>query len=111
MKKNQTAVTHDKLAQRLRDFGAQLARLRLARNMPQHELAERAMMSRNTVSRIERGDPGVAFGQVARYLDILGRADLLSRLQELPDPARAMLEQQERRQRASRPNEDDFYDF
>jgi hypothetical protein len=47
-------------------------------------MGERAFVSRNTVARVERGDPGVSMGIYASVLFVLGMAD---RLGELADPS------------------------
>ncbi len=52
-------------------LGQQLARLRVARKIKQADAALRAGLSRNTVYRLEKGDPGVAIGQVLRYLEAI----------------------------------------
>ena len=46
-------------------------------------LAERALLSRTTLTKIERGDPGVSVGAYATVLFVLGMAD---RLADLADP-------------------------
>lgn len=46
------------------------------------------MISRATLHRIERGDPGVALGNYARVLFVLG---LEQRLRELADPGQDAL--------------------
>ncbi len=38
-------------------------------------LAERAFVGRNTITRVEHGDPGVALGIYATVLFVLGLAD------------------------------------
>ena len=46
-------------------------------------VAERAMVSRTTLARVERGDAGVSIGIYATVLFVLGMAD---RIGELADP-------------------------
>jgi hypothetical protein len=46
-------------------------------------LAERASISRTTLGKIEKGDPGVSMGAYATVLFVLG---LLDRLEELAAP-------------------------
>jgi hypothetical protein len=46
-------------------------------------VAERASVSRTTLSKIERGDEGVSFGAYAKILFVLG---LIQQLVELADP-------------------------
>ena len=40
-------------------------------------MAERAFISRSTLVRVEKGDPGVSMGIYASVLFVLGRADRL----------------------------------
>ena len=100
MKVPQKSALPQSLEQPLLAFGKSLARLRLARRLPQLQVAERAGVSRNTISRIENGDPSVAIGQVVRYLQALDRVDLLARLTDAPDVAVTALEAQQKRRRA-----------
>ncbi len=68
-------------------LGAQLARLRVARKVKQTDAALRAGLSRNTAYRIEKGDPGLALGQVLRYLDAIAPGSTLLELLSQSDPA------------------------
>lgn len=47
-------------------------------------MAERAFISRKTLGRVERGDPGVSLGIYASVLFVLGMVD---RIASLVDPA------------------------
>ena len=113
MKVPQKSALPESLEQPLFAFGKSLARLRVARRLPQAQVAERAGISRNTVSRIENGDPSIAIGQVVRYLQALDRVDLLARLTDAPDVAVMALAAQEKRRRARplTPKELARYDF
>ena len=113
MKVPQKSALPQSLEQPLLAFGKSLARLRVARRLPQVQVAERAGVSRNTISRIENGDPSVAIGQVVRYLQALDRVDLLERLIDAPDVAVTALEAQQKRRRARplTPKELARYDF
>ncbi|MBY0505456.1 MAG: helix-turn-helix domain-containing protein [Bryobacteraceae bacterium] len=68
----------------LRKLGRDLRDARLRRRMPVALVAERASMSRVTLGKIERGDPGVALGNYAKVLFSLG---LLERLAAIAEPA------------------------
>lgn len=68
----------------LRRLGEDIAIARKRRRLTLQQVADRAMTSRKTVTRIERGDPGVAIGIHASVLHALG---LLDRLAALADPA------------------------
>jgi len=46
--------------------------------MTHEDVAAACGFSRQTLSRIERGDPSVAIGQVARYAELLGASKALS---------------------------------
>lgn len=89
MKVNQKSRVDADLAQSLHRIGEALRGYRLVKRLTQEQAAEQAGFSRQTLSRIERGDPSVAFGQVARYADVVGAHRLLS----LPVPRKANPEQ------------------
>lgn len=71
MKRSQQELLSSEQQIQLVTLGRTLAHSRVARKMPQSEVAVRANLSRNTVSRIENGDAGVAIGQILRYLSII----------------------------------------
>ncbi len=56
-------------------MGEQIKLARLRRNLTASLVAERAFISRNTLWRIEKGDPSVAIGHYARVLMALGGMD------------------------------------
>jgi transcriptional regulator with XRE-family HTH domain len=62
----------------LSGFGASLRNSRLARRLTHQEAATACSFSRQTLSRIEQGDPSVAIGQIARYANYLGTDTALS---------------------------------
>jgi transcriptional regulator with XRE-family HTH domain len=80
-------------------LGLQLARLRIARKVKQVDAALRSGLSRNTVYRLEKGDPGVAFGQVLRYLEAIAPGSTLLDLLSEKDPALHALGARERSKR------------
>lgn len=67
----------------LRKLGADIRDARRRRRIPTAVLAERAFISRTTLNRVEKGDPGVSVGIYATVLFVLGLTD---RLAELADP-------------------------
>lgn len=69
----------------LRRLGADLRIARLKRRLPMRVIAERAGISRPTLQRVERGDPGVGAGIYASVLHALG---LLDDLDVVADPLR-----------------------
>ena len=86
------------LAQSVR-LGQLLARLRVARRVKQSDAALRAGLSRNTAYRLERGEPGLAIGQVLRYLEAIAPGSTLVDLLSESDTALAALSARERTQR------------
>ena|SRR5665213_120894 len=64
-------------------LGRDIATARRRRKLPQQLLAERMLVSRQTVQRLEAGDPTVALGVLATALFVLG---LTSRLETLLAP-------------------------
>ncbi|MBI2260692.1 MAG: helix-turn-helix domain-containing protein [Caulobacterales bacterium] len=67
----------------LAKLGHDISVARRRRNLPVAVVAERAFVGRNTITRVERGDPGVALGTYASVLFALGLAD---RLGDIADP-------------------------
>lgn len=113
MKIPQKQVTTPEQLFETKEIGRKLARLRLARGITQQEAATRAGLSRNTAYRLEKGDPGIAVGQIVRYLHaIKPGGNLLDLLQE-NDSALAVLQATEQTQRARPKNlsDDPRYDF
>jgi len=58
-------------------LGQDIATARTRRRIPQRLLAERMMVSLDTLQRLEKGHPGVSLGVVASALWALGLADRL----------------------------------
>ena len=100
MKVTQSALLNSALAAEGKKLGATLARLRIARGMKQDQAALRAGLSRNTAYRLEKGDPGIAMGQVLRYLEAIVPGKTLLELLSETDPALAALSAKEQRHRA-----------
>ncbi len=67
----------------LRKLGHDIKDARRRRRIPMAIAAQRASISKPTLIKVERGDPGVSIGSYATVLFILGMAD---RLAELVDP-------------------------
>lgn len=59
----------------LRKLGNDLRDARRRRRIPVAVAAERASISRMTLSKIEKGDPGVAMGSYSTVLFVMGMAD------------------------------------
>lgn len=66
----------------LQDLGARIERFRLSRNLRQEDLANRAGLSRVTISKLERGNGG-SVDTLARILRALNLGDRLADL--VPD--------------------------
>jgi transcriptional regulator with XRE-family HTH domain len=79
--KANTALPHS-VKRAIRKLGADVAAARRRRKIPHALMAERAFISQSTLTRAERGDPGVSIGIYATILFVLG---LGNRLGELAD--------------------------
>ena len=99
MKINQSAVLSPAQLDECARIGQLLARLRLARKVKQSDAAVRAGLSRNTVYRLEKGDPGLALGQVLRYLAAIAPGSTVLNLLSEKDPALAALDAREKTSR------------
>ena len=99
MKVNQASALAAPLLEQSKRLGELLARLRIARGVKQTDAALRAGLSRNTVYRLEHGDPGLAIGQVLRYLEAIAPGTSLETLYLEKDPALAALAARERKPR------------
>lgn len=71
------------VARTLRKLGQDIRDARRRRRIPVAVMAERASISRMTLSKVEKGDPGVSLGTYATVLFALGMAD---RLADIADP-------------------------
>jgi len=67
----------------LRKLGHDIRDARRRRRIPAEIAAERASISRTTLVKIEKGEPGVAIGSYAIVLFVMGMTD---RLADLADP-------------------------
>jgi len=68
------------VARAMRKLGHDIRDARLRRRIPVAVLAQRASISRMTLSKVEKGHPGVSLGTYATLLFALGMADRLSDL-------------------------------
>ena len=64
----------------LRKLGADIRDARRRRRIPTAVMAERAFISRMTLNKVEKGDPGVSLGICATVLFVLGMTDRLAEL-------------------------------
>src|SRR5882672_633421 len=67
----------------LRKLGRDIRDARRRRRIPVAILAQRASISRTTLNKVEKGDPGVSLGAYATVLFALGMA---GRLADVADP-------------------------
>jgi transcriptional regulator with XRE-family HTH domain len=100
MKVTQSALLNAGQTEEAKKLGSALARLRIARGVKQDQAALRAGVSRNTAYRLEKGDPGIAMGQILRYLEAIVPGKTLLELLAETDPAVSALGAKERRRRA-----------
>lgn len=93
-KKTQTAPIPVRRA--LRKLGQDIRDARRRRRIPVEIMAERASISRVTLNKIEKGDPGVAMGNYARVLFVLGMAERLAEILDVRSDALGLeLEEEE----------------
>jgi len=64
----------------LKKLGADLADARKRRRISTSTMAQRAMISRTTLVKVEKGEPGVSIGVIATVIFILGMTDRLADL-------------------------------
>jgi transcriptional regulator with XRE-family HTH domain len=67
----------------LRKLGRDIREARLRRRIPAATVADRASISRTTLFKLEKGDPGVSIGIFATVLFVLGMDDRLSDLADI----------------------------
>jgi DNA-binding XRE family transcriptional regulator len=78
-----TSKTPVPVTRTLRKLGHDIRDARLRRRIPAAILAERASISRTTLVKVEKGDPGVSLGIYATVLFVLGMNE---RLADVADP-------------------------
>ena len=69
----------------IRQIGKRIRIARLRRNLTMEEMASRMYITRKTLARLEKGEPGVSLAVLASALWVLG---LDESLQYIADPAR-----------------------
>jgi len=74
MKIDQKKVTDPEILTLLAGWGTFLRACRIEQRKTHQDAALLCTLSRQTVSRIEKGDPSVSVGQVIRYANALGQA-------------------------------------
>ena len=72
-----------KIDRQLAEFGEHVRGWRMVLGLTAQQVSERAGITRDTLRKIETGDPGVGFGNVAQVLRALG---VLNQVVEAVDP-------------------------
>ena len=75
------------VAEALKRLGAGIKAERISRNMRSEDLAVAACMSRNTLTKVEAGDPSPAIGAYAAVLEVLGMVEALAVASAVPQGA------------------------
>jgi len=83
MKINKTYSMPIPVKRALRKLGGDIRDARRRRRIPSAVLAERASISRTTLVKVEKGDPGVSLGIYAVVLFVLGLVDRLSEVADV----------------------------
>jgi DNA-binding XRE family transcriptional regulator len=88
----------------LHKLGGDIRDARLRRRIPTKIMAERASISRTTLNKVEKGEPGVSLGIYATVLFVLGLHDRLAELADIrTDTVGLELEEENLPQRIRRP--------
>jgi transcriptional regulator with XRE-family HTH domain len=66
------------VARALRKLGGDIRDARRRRRLPMETVAERSLITRVTLTKVERGDPAVSLGIYATVLYVLGLVDRLA---------------------------------
>ncbi|MPV51204.1 MULTISPECIES: helix-turn-helix domain-containing protein [unclassified Pseudactinotalea] len=72
-----------RIGRELAEFGEHVRGWRMVLGLTAQQVAERAGITRDTLRKVESGDPGVGFGNVAQVLRALG---VLDRTVQAVDP-------------------------
>ena len=80
----------------LRKLGADIRDARRRRRIPTAVMSERALISRMTLNKVEKGDPGVSLGIYATVLFVLGMTDRLAELADARHDAVGLSLEEER---------------
>ncbi len=106
--KKQDAIAPLPVKRALRKFGGDIRDARRRRRISAAIMAERASISRPTLSKVEKGDPGVSLGVYARVLFVLGMAERLGELADVrADQIGLALEEEQLPQRIRYPKRGD----
>jgi len=90
----------------VRKLGQDIRDARLRRRISTAVMAERASISRTTLNKIEKGEPGVSLGNYANVLFVLGMAERLGDLADArTDTVGLELDEERLPQRIRRPSQ------
>lgn len=87
----------------LRKLGGDIRSARLRRRITTKTLAERAAISRTTLNKVEKGDPGVAMWVYGSVLFVLGLTERLAKLAEPAEDSIGIALEEERLPQRIRP--------
>jgi transcriptional regulator with XRE-family HTH domain len=87
----------------LRKLGQDIRSARLRRRLPAAVVAERASISRTTLFKLEKGEPGVSIGNVATVLFVLGLGDRLGEIADIKRDEHGLALDEERLPQRIRP--------
>ena len=80
----------------LRKLGTDIRDARRRRRIPTAVMSERALISRMTLNKVEKGNPGVSLGIYATVLFVLGMTDRLAELADARHDAVGLSLEEER---------------
>ncbi|HET6628458.1 MAG TPA: hypothetical protein VFG91_01660 [Woeseiaceae bacterium] len=80
----------------LRKLGRDIREARLRRRIPVAILAERASISRTTLFKVEKGDPGVSIGIIGTVLFVLGLGERLGEIADIRNDEQGLALDEER---------------
>ena len=106
-------VVSPKMVSLLKQVGENIRLARMRRGIKQSELAERVLVSRPTIRKLEKGEPSVSLAALVQVLDVLGLADQLLLLAD-PDSdelGKALEMNRVKRRRVDSPRCKDDLDF
>jgi len=84
------------VARAVTKLGADLKDARRRRRLPMRYAADRVLISRATLHRVERGDPGVSIGVYAALLSSFGMLERLECLLDAPFDKRGLAQERTR---------------
>ena len=83
MRKGRDSASFEYDEEWLSKLGRDIRDARLRRRIPTAIMAERASVSRTTLNKVEKGDPGASLGIYATVLFVLGLADRIGDLADI----------------------------